>query len=375
MSYRADVAVIGAGVVGLAIASRLASSRCEVVLLEQHKQIGCETSSRNSEVIHAGIYYPSNSLKAELCVRGRQMLYAYCRDRHIQHQQCGKLIVATSEAENGILNELLRQAQRNGVTDLQWLSKREALALEPALNCHSAVLSPSTGIVDSHALMHALLGDLESAGGVIALNTPVVKLHTHGADIELSLADQERSTLRARHVINAAGLSAIRMAAAYDGFPIDKLPTLKLAKGNYFSLQGRAPFRHLIYPAPADGGLGIHLTLDQGGQARFGPDVEWIDAIDYQVDPSRAERFERAIRRYWPELPDNALAPAYAGIRPKLSCPDGIAADFMIQDAREHGINGLINLFGIESPGLTAALALADEIERRVLNKQVNSVS
>lgn len=357
-----DTVVIGAGVVGLACARALAQRGCEVVVLERHAAFGTETSARNSEVIHAGIYYPTGSLKAQLCVAGREALYAYCRERQIAHRRCGKLLVATSEAQVAKLEALLAQAQANGVHDLQRLSVSEAKALEPALQCVAAALSPSTGIIDSHGLMLALLGDMESTGGVLALCSPLLKAEVVADGFVLDIGGETPSRLHARQLINAAGLSAPNLAGAIHGLAPAHLPRAWYAKGNYFTLQGKIPFSRLVYPMPEPGGLGVHLTLDLGGQARFGPDVQWLAQPSYQVAAERAERFYGEIRRYWPELPDDALAPAYAGVRPKISGPDEPAADFLIQGPGQHGIAGLVNLFGIESPGLTSSLAIGDYV-------------
>jgi len=357
---RIDTAVIGAGLVGLAVARALALSGREVVILEAEDAIGTHTSSRNSEVIHAGIYYPQGSLKARACVEGRERLYAYCAERGVPHRRCGKLIVATDAAQEGELEGIRRKAQANGVTDVVRLGVDEARALEPALSFVAALHSPSTGIVDSHALMLAYLGDAESAGAMLALKSPLEKGIVRPEGIELQVAGAE--PLLARAVVNSAGLRAPSLARRIEGFPAALAPRELYAKGNYYALARRAPFSRLVYPVPEPGGLGVHVTLDLGGRARFGPDVEWIDAPDYRVDPQRAQAFYAAIRRYWPGLPDGALVPDYAGIRPKISGPGEPAADFVVQGPREHGVAGLVNLFGIESPGLTASLALADDV-------------
>lgn len=364
--FETDVVVIGAGVVGLACARELALAGCEVVILEANRAIGMETSSRNSEVIHGGLYYPSGSLKAALCVEGRELLYDFCTRQNIAHRRCGKLIVATDAVQHDKLEALAQQAQRNGVTDIRRLTRDEARTLEPALECTAALLSPSTGIVDSHGLMQALLGEAQAHGAQLALASQARAGRVDGRGIEIEVAGETRALLRAATVVNAGGLHAVAMAARIDGFPRDRLPTARLARGNYFQLAGRAPFARLIYPLPEPGGLGVHLTLDLAGQARFGPDVEWIDAIDYRVDPARADAFYAEIRKYWPALPDAALAPAYAGIRPKISGPGEPAADFLIQGPRAHGVPGLVNLFGIESPGLTSCLAIARHVAREI---------
>jgi L-2-hydroxyglutarate oxidase LhgO len=334
----------------------------EVWVLEAANAIGTGVSARNSEVIHAGIYYAAGSLKARLCVQGRMQLYAYCADRGIAHQRCGKLIVACTPAQVEILRATQAKALTNGVDDLQWLTGAQAQALEPALQCHAALLSPSTGIVDSHALMLSLQADIENAGGQVVLNAVV---HTvalaQGLDGRHWVRTQDGTCLAARTVVNAAGLSAPGLARRFEGLAAAKVPKSFYAKGSYFSLAGRAPFRHLVYPVPEAAGLGVHLTLDLGGQAKFGPDVEWVDTPDaFSVEPARAERFYAAVRQYWPGLPDSALQPAYAGIRPKISGPGQATADFCVQGPHDHGVAGLVNLFGIESPGLTSALALGN---------------
>jgi L-2-hydroxyglutarate oxidase LhgO len=297
-----------------------------------------------------------------LCVQGRQQLYAYCAERGIAHQRCGKLIVASTPAQIELLRATQAKAQANGVDDLQWLSRAQAQALEPALECQAALLSPSTGIVDSHALMLSLQADIENAGGQVVLNAPVSDVAlAQGADGRHCVRTQDGTRLAARTVVNAAGLSAPTLARRFTGLAADKVPTPYYAKGSYFSLAGRAPFGHLVYPVPEAAGLGVHLTLDLGGQAKFGPDVEWVDAPDaFTVDPARAQSFYAAVRQYWPGLPDGALQPAYAGIRPKISGPGEPSADFCVQGPSDHGVAGLVNLFGIESPGLTSALALGD---------------
>ena len=359
-----DTVVIGAGVVGLAVARALALQGREVMVLEAADAFGTGTSARNSEVIHAGIYYPAGSLKARLCVQGKQMLYDYCAERGIAHQRCGKLIVATSADQVDELRAIQQRAAANGVHDLRLLTRAEAQALEPSLQCHAALLSPSTGIVDSHGLMLSLLGDLEQAGGLLAANSEVKSLAAledkAQAAIKMEVFGGEESTeLIARQVVNAAGLHAPALGARTQGLDLRHVPQARFAKGNYFTLSGRAPFSRLIYPVPEPGGLGVHLTLDLGGQAKFGPDVQWVDSPhDLEVDAARGNAFYAEVRRYWPELRDGALQPGYAGIRPKISAPGEPAADFVIQGPREHGVPGLVNLFGIESPGLTSCLAL-----------------
>jgi len=359
---KVECVVIGAGVIGLAVARRLAQAGREVILLEAAEGIGTATSSRNSEVIHAGIYYKAGSLMAQMCVGGKRALYQYCREHGIPHRNCGKLIVATTPNETEKLQSIRAHAEANGVGDLQTLSGTEARALEPALNCDAALLSPSTGIIDSHAYMLALRGDAEDAGAVCAFHTPLLHARAAEGRIELDAGGAAPISLECRLLINAAGLNAPAVARNIDGMPIELIPPAYLAKGNYFSCSARAPFSHLIYPVPEPGGLGVHLTLDMAGQARFGPDVEWVEKVDYAVDPARAERFYPAIRRYWPTLPDGALMPSYSGIRPKIVPPAVATQDFLIQGPREHGVDGLINLFGIESPGLTSSLAIADYV-------------
>jgi L-2-hydroxyglutarate oxidase LhgO len=362
---RVDALVVGAGVVGLAVARALALTGREVVALEREAAIGTGTSSRNSEVVHAGIYYPADSLKAQLCVQGKAMLYAYCAERGIAHQRCGKLIVATTASQLAALPTIVEKARANGVDDLELLDRAQAQAMEPALACLGAVWSPSSGIVDSHALMLSLQGDLEHAGGLVACHAAVRSMAVRDDGIEVLTADGLR--LLARTVVNAAGLDACALAQRIDGLDPRHVPRAWYAKGSYFTLAGRAPFQRLIYPAPEPdrhlAGLGVHLTIDLGGQAKFGPDVQWTDdPTDWQVDPARGGAFYAEVRRYWPALPDGALLPGYAGIRPKISGPNEPAADFLIQGPDAHGVPGLVNLFGIESPGLTSSLAIAERV-------------
>ncbi|MDE2376140.1 NAD(P)/FAD-dependent oxidoreductase [Bradyrhizobium sp.] len=359
---RVDCVVIGAGVVGLAVARRLSQAGREVIVLEEAEGIGTITSSRNSEVIHAGIYYRAGSWMARFCVSGRHALYRYCRERGIPHRNCGKLIVAANPEETEKLQSIKAHAEANDVLDMQLLSGEAARALEPALACDAALLSPSTGIVDSHAYMLSLRGEAEEAGAAFAFHTPLLRAKAAGGMIEIDAGGKAPMTLQCRLLVNAAGLSATTVARGIDGMPLERIPPAYLAKGNYFSCSARAPFSRLIYPVPEPGGLGVHLTLDMAGQARFGPDVEWIEAIDYAVDPARAERFYPAIRKYWPGLPDRALMPSYSGIRPKIVPPAVATQDFLIQGPQDHGVEGLINLFGIESPGLTSSLAIADHV-------------
>jgi L-2-hydroxyglutarate oxidase LhgO len=333
-----------------------------VIVLEAAEAIGTETSSRNSEVIHAGIYYPQGSLKARLCVAGKLGLYRYCDEHGIPYRRCGKLLVATDEKQRPKLEAIRRQAEANGVTDLKALTGEEARALEPELRCVSAYLSPSTGVVDSHAFMLALQGDAESRGAMIAFASPVNGGALRDDGIALDVGGAAPARVIARSVVNCAGLHAQKLAASLAGFPHAHVPPTYYAKGNYYSLIGRSPFSRLVYPMPNEAGLGVHITIDLGGQARFGPDVQWIDRIDYDVDPKRADSFYAAIRDYWPGLKDGQLAPGYAGIRPKIVGPKEKAADFVISGPRDHGVSGLVNLFGIESPGLTCALAIGDHV-------------
>ena len=361
-----DVVVMGAGVVGLAVARELALAGREVMVLESENAIGTGTSSRNSEVIHAGIYYPQGSLKARLCVKGKALLYAYCAERGVAHRQLGKLIVATSPEQVQDLDGIVAKAAANGVHDLQKLSAREAQAMEPALACEAALFSPSTGIVDSHGLMLALQGDLENAGGLLALLSPVhqIGLRQGTASHPIRLSTQDGTELACQVLVNAAGLSAVAMARRMNGLDCSLLPSAHYAKGNYFTLAGKAPFSRLIYPVPEKAGLGVHLTLDLGGQAKFGPDVQWVDdPTDLQVDPRRGDAFYTEVRRYWPGLADGALLAGYAGMRPKINGPHEAAADFKAQGPAEHGVPGLVNLLGIESPGLTSSLALAVHVK------------
>lgn len=360
---RIDCVVIGAGVVGLACARALAQAGRDVIVLEAATAIGTETSSRNSEVIHAGIYYPQDSRKALSCVRGKALLYDYLASRGIAHRRCGKLIVATEEAQLPVLEALQQKAAANGVDDLVFLSAAEVKAREPALASVGALLSPSTGILDSHGLMLSYQGEAEDAGAMLAFDAAVTGGGVEDGGIRLEVGGAAPMTLLAGQVVNAAGLHAPRLASSLEGFPASAVPQAWYCKGSYYTLAGRAPFSHLIYPVPEAAGLGVHLTLDLGGQARFGPDVEWVEGPEeLDVDPTRAETFYAAVRRYWPALPDASLLPGYAGIRPKLTPPGARASDFVIQGAADHSVPGLVNLFGIESPGLTASLALAEEV-------------
>jgi L-2-hydroxyglutarate oxidase LhgO len=358
-----DCIVIGAGVVGLATARALAALKREVVILERERQFGMHTSSRNSEVIHAGIHYEPHSLKAKLCVAGRDLLYRYCAERGIEHRRCGKFTVATSGEQLATLEEIEANARANGVFDLQWLDAAAAVRAEPQLKCIRALSSPSTGIIDSHAYMQSLLADAENSGATIAYGTEVTSLRPTPAGVEIRIESQSEPAVRAQCVVNCAGLYAHHVAASIAGFPAQYIPSVRYAKGSYFALSGASPFARLVYPAPTPGGhLGIHMTLDLAGAARFGPDTEWVNTIDYAVDPKRVSIFANVIREYWPALDAGRLYPAYAGIRPKLSGPGEATRDFKISGPDEHGVAGIVNLFGIESPGLTASMALGEYI-------------
>ena len=365
---RIDCTVIGAGVIGLAVARSLALAGRDVLVIEAADSIGTETSSRNSEVIHAGIYYPKGSLKARLCVKGRAQLYAYAAERGVGHERLGKLIVATAGDQLARLHQIKAAAAANGVDDLVALDRATARAMEPELACVAALHSPSTGIIDSHALMLSYQGDAESKGAVFAFNTKVEggEIVSDGTVLQARSGDGADFAFLSRNVVNAAGLSAQDIAAKFRGFPQRHIPPLAFARGCYFTLAGKSPFSRLIYPLPVDGGLGVHLTLDLAKQARFGPDVEWIDRLDYTLDERRGQSFYEDIRRYWPALADGRLQPGYTGIRPKLSKAGEPAADFVIGGPADHGAAGLVNLFGIESPGLTASLAIADEVLARL---------
>ncbi len=362
MGEQVECVVVGAGVVGLAVARRLALAGREVVVLEAAGAIGTATSSRNSEVIHGGMYYPTGSLRARLCVAGKQALYEFCASRGIAHRRVGKLIVATEPAQLAKLESIQRQGEINGVGDMRWLDAAGSRALEPEVRCEAALLSPSTGIIDSHGLMLALRGEAEDHGAAFAFNSPALG-GTVGTDgIEIAVGGAEPLRLGCRLLINCAGHGAQGLGRALQGLPPATVPRQVLAKGNYFSFSGKHPFRRLVYPIPPEASLGVHVVLDLAGQIRFGPDVEWVDRVEYGVDPGRAASFYATIRQYWPNLPDGSLSPAYCGIRPKLTGPGEPAADFVIQGPEGHGIPGLINLYGIESPGLTSCLAIADEV-------------
>lgn len=359
-AFELDAVVIGGGVIGLAMARALARRGREVTLLEQDSRLGNHTSSRNSEVIHAGIYYPRGSLKARLCVQGKELLYAYCAAADVPHRRVGKLIVATRDEEIPKLEGILQHARDSGVMDLEWLDARQVGELEPSVKAVRALLSPSTGIIDSHGLMSALRRDAEERGAHVILASPVLGGRVTERGIELRIGGSEASTAHCRTVVNAGGLQAQEVARSIAGVPASSIPGQYFAKGHYFTLSGRSPFNRLVYPVPVPGGLGVHVTLDMAGQARFGPDVSWQDNIDYAFDEGRATQFYSAIRSYFPTLADGALVPGYTGIRPKLSPAGSAADDFVLQGPSEHGVPGLLNLYGIESPGLTASLALAE---------------
>lgn len=367
--HHVETVVIGAGVVGLACARALALSGREVVILERADAIGTETSARNSEVIHAGIYYPNGSNKARFCVAGRNRLYEYCAERGIPHQRCGKLIVAATDAEMAAFEALLPKAAANGADDLTQLSAEEVRELEPEVICVGALNSPSTGIVDSHGLMLALQGEAEDHGTMLALNTPVDVVEKTNSGFVVTTGGGEPMRLQCREIVNSAGHGAVPLAETLRELPDEQVPQAYQAKGVYFRLMGKCPFNRLIYPAPDNASLGVHATIDLGGQARFGPDVEWLEAtaqddFAYEVDPSRGDSFYTAIRKYWPGLQDGQLAPDYSGIRPKVTGPKEAAGDFILSGPGDHGVEGIVNLFGIESPGLTSALAIGEEVPR-----------
>jgi L-2-hydroxyglutarate oxidase LhgO len=365
MDESVDVVIIGAGVVGLAVARELAQNGREVIVLEHNPRVGEETSSRNSEVIHAGIYYPTHSVKARLCVRGKQMLYRYCDSKGVPYRRCGKLMIALDERQDERLSAILDQGKVNGVDDLERLTSTEISELEPEVRCSTAAFSPSTGILDTHNYMLALQGDLEAAGGSIAFLSECRGGSIEDGGIELTVrSDNEETSIRAATVVNAAGLRATEVADAIAGLDDRHVPRTHLAKGTYFVLQQKSPFTHLVYPMPDGAWLGVHVTLDIAGQTRFGPDQEWVDEVDYRPDPKRARSFYEAIRKYWPAIPADSLAPGYVGVRPKIVGPGEPPGDFVIQGPAQHGVDGLINLFGIESPGLTSSLAIGEEVAR-----------
>ena len=370
-----DCVVIGAGVVGLAVAREMALQGRETILLERENAFGTISSARNSEVIHAGIYYLKDSLKAKLCVEGNRLLYEYCRSHQVATQPYGKLIVATDVGQIDDLQALLYKAQNNGVPEIKMISGEEARALEPNLQCVAAILSSSTGIVDSHGYMLSLLGGFEDAGGMIAYQSPLISAKAIGANaeggFELDIGGPDGMRIQTKLLINCAGMSAPAVAKKIEGLDNSHIPKAYFAKGNYFSLSGKSPFQHLIYPIPEPGGLGVHLTLDMGGQAKFGPDVEWLDIetegqIDYTVDAKRGDGFYEAVRRYWPALKDGSLQPDYSGVRAKIVPPNAPAGDFCFDSPADHGLTGLFNLYGFESPGLTSSLAIAKYLEGQI---------
>jgi L-2-hydroxyglutarate oxidase LhgO len=374
---RVDCVVIGAGVIGLAVAREMALQGRETILLEREAAFGTISSARNSEVIHAGIYYPKGSLKAKLCVAGNRLLYEYCRSHQVATQPYGKLIVASDETQIDDLQAILFKAQNNGVPQIKMISGDEAKALEPNLKCSAAILSSSTGIVDSHGYMLSLLGGFEDAGGMIAYQSPLISAKPIGQNamdgFELAIGGNDGMHIQTTWLMNCAGMSAPAVAQKIEGLPEMHIPKAYFAKGNYFSLSGKSPFSRLIYPIPEPGGLGVHLTLDMGGQAKFGPDVEWLEIeeegqIDYTVDPKRSEGFYEAVRRYWPELKDGALQPDYSGVRAKIAPPNAPAGDFYVDGPEQHGLQGLFNLYGFESPGLTSSLAIAKHLEAQIKN-------
>lgn len=361
-----DVIVIGAGVIGLAIAQALTQVGRSVLIVERARQFGTETSARNSEVIHAGLYYPPDSMKARFCVSGKAMLYAFCEAHHVPFRRCGKIVVAANDDQVTKLEALHAQARQCGVGDLRLMGPQEIRRIESEIRCRAALLSPSTGIIDTHAYMLTLLGLAEAGGALLCCNTEVVRVDRVGAAWSITIAGEDAPSASAHAIVNAAGLGAGAVAARIEGLPERFVPKLRWAKGCYFGYSGSIPFNHLVYPAPEPGGLGIHLTLDLAGRARFGPDVEWVDQLDYAVDPARRDRFAQSIRRYWPRVNPAALHPDYAGMRPKLSGPGEPAADFMISGPDDHGVPGIVNLFGIESPGITASLAIAEHLSERL---------
>lgn len=372
---RVDCVVIGAGVIGLAVAREMALQGRETILLERESAFGTISSARNSEVIHAGIYYPKDSLKAKLCVEGNRMLYEYCRTHHVATQPYGKLIVASDDSQLDDLQAILYKAQQNNVPEIKMITGEQAKSMEPELQCSAALLSASTGIVDSHGFMLSLLGGFEDAGGMIAYQSPLISAKPIGSKaqdgFELEIGGSDAMKIQTKLLINCAGMSAPAIAKKIKGLAQEQIPKAYFAKGNYFSLSGKSPFKHLIYPIPEPGGLGVHLTLDMGGQAKFGPDVEWLEIddenqIDYTVNPKRGESFYAAVRKYWPGLKDNALQPDYSGVRAKIVPPNVPAGDFCFNTPKDHGLEGLFNLYGFESPGLTSSLAIAKYLEGQI---------
>jgi L-2-hydroxyglutarate oxidase LhgO len=362
MIEKMDCAVIGAGVVGLAVARELALAGREVIVLEAEDAIGTHTSSRNSEVIHAGLYYPKDSLKARYCVAGKRLLYRYCAERGVPHSNIGKIVVAVTGEETATLRGYVDKANANGVTDLHWLSREELRELEPAVECVAGFLSPSTGIVDSHALMLAYQGDAENAGAVTVFRSPLLAGQATADGIVLEVGGDEPMTILCKSVVNCGGLFAQDVARAIRGLPPESIPPQYFAKAHYYTLAGKPPFHRLVYPVASHAHLGVHVTIDLGGQVKFGPDVTWVDGVDYSFDPAREPLFYEAIRKYYPELRDGQLQPGYTGIRPKVSGPTEPAGDFVIRGPAEHGVAGLVNLYGIESPGLTASLSIAEHV-------------
>jgi L-2-hydroxyglutarate oxidase LhgO len=362
MSEQVDCAVIGAGVVGLAIARSMALAGREVVILEAEEAFGTHTSARNSEVIHAGIYYASGSMKARLCVPGRKALYHYCAEHDVKHRNIGKVVVACEAAQVPAMHKYIEQARANGVDDLRLLSGNELAELEPNVRAAAGFFSPSTGVIDSHGLMLAYLGDAEAHGASLALASPVVSGTVTADGIDLNVGGAEAMSIRCRTVINTAGLKAPAVASSINGVPAQTIPPTYYAIGHYYTLTGKSPFNHLVYPVTRADWLGVHVTIDLGGQVKFGPDFNWIDGIDYRFDESREPAFYEAIRRYYPDLADGTLQPGYTGIRPRTTGPGEPAQDFTFSGPRDHGIPGLVNLYGIESPGLTSSLAIADHV-------------
>lgn len=369
-----DCVIIGAGIIGLTMARELAQSGQSVLVIEKAARAGTETSSRNSEVIHAGIYYPTDSLKAQLCVEGRQLLYGYCAANGVMSRRLGKLIVATTPEEEAKLNTIKALAEANGVDDLAWLSSADVASVEPEIRCTRALFSASTGIVDAHGFMAALEAEASAMSATFAYHSQFVSAQKVGAVFVVVAEDKsgDRSELTCSFIFNCAGHGAYSVARGVIDFPAHKLPPRYLAKGSYCSVSGKNPFQHLVYPAPVSGALGIHATLDMNGAVRFGPDIQWTDTVDYTVPEGLPKKFAAAVARYWPGVNERTLVSSYCGIRPKLHGPEANFADFMIQGSREHGIAGLVNLFGIESPGLTASLAIAKHVMQKFNNNKIN---